>query len=290
MLSSRLLAGIGAAAIVGVVLLEALARWGLGLGTPPLSITDATIEYMFAPNQDVYRFGNHQIFNEFGMRSEGVPDKKPENEFRILAIGDSILNGGSLTDHEELATTLLSNNGVRVLNASAGSWGPQNMEAYIDKFGLFDSDLLVVVLSSHDAADVPTYKPLNQNTHPTKAPVLALAELATRYLPRYLPIFDADTSDEDPLENDKSDSRALEAVTALAKQPIPTCFILHPTRNEYQTGVRGAGYAAIRRAADGAKIIDESQFIRSDAYYRDGIHLSADGQKALAEAIAACRN
>ena len=55
---------------------EIFARYFLGLGTPPLSISDPRIEYMFKPNQDVYRFGNHFITNQYGMRSEPFTKKK----------------------------------------------------------------------------------------------------------------------------------------------------------------------------------------------------------------------
>lgn len=288
MWKKRWLSGIAVAIFFVFGSLEAFARFGLGLGTPPLSITDPTIEYMFAPNQDVFRFGNRQLYNEYAMRSEKVIDHKPEGEFRILSIGDSVLNGGSLTDHEDLATTLLSHDGVQVLNASAGSWGPQNMLAYIEKFGLFEADLLIVVLSSGDVNDVPTFAPLNPKTHPTEEPFLALTEAITRYLPRYLPDFGASASSENLPVDDGSDPRALAAVISLANQPIPTCFVLHPTRDEYQTGVLGSGATAIRAAADEARIIDESPFIRSGADFRDNIHLAINGQRALAEAMASC--
>lgn len=49
--------------------LEVFSRLYLGLGTPPPSVAHPTIENMFAPGQDVYRFGSHQIYNEQDMRS-----------------------------------------------------------------------------------------------------------------------------------------------------------------------------------------------------------------------------
>lgn len=55
---------------------EIFARYYLGLGTPPLSIRHPKIEYMYKPNQDGYRFGNHFIFNQYGMRSESLIKKK----------------------------------------------------------------------------------------------------------------------------------------------------------------------------------------------------------------------
>lgn len=42
---------------------ELTARFGLGLGNPPLSQAHPRIEYLLAPNQDVKRFGNRVAIN-----------------------------------------------------------------------------------------------------------------------------------------------------------------------------------------------------------------------------------
>ena len=82
------------------------------------------------------------------------------NEKRILVFGDSVLNGGSLTDHKKLATTLLEKSLqkscdplIRVLNISAGSWGPDNAFSYLKKHGDFNASAIVLFFSSHDAHD-----------------------------------------------------------------------------------------------------------------------------------------
>lgn len=171
---------------------ELLARFYLGLGTPPLYMQHSKIEYMLKPNQSVKRFGNRIEVNEYGMRSSSFATAKPEDEFRILVFGDSVINGGNLTDQDKLATsvlqnklTRLTNKNITVLNVSAGSWGPGNWLAYSQEFGFFGADLVIVVTSSHDYIDNPTYQPLNENTHPTKTPAFALFEGVNRYLPRY---------------------------------------------------------------------------------------------------------
>lgn len=182
-------------AIAAILGGEVFARFALGLGTPPLSVTHPTIEYMFKPNQDVFRFGNRVLINSYGMRSSDFALRKPsQNEFRIMVFGDSVLNGGAQTDQTDLATTVVSQRlhkelarPVVVGNISAGSWGPGNWLAYVREYGFFDADAIVLVASSHDAADNPTFAPLNLNTHPVTAPYSALVEGVTRYLPRYFP-------------------------------------------------------------------------------------------------------
>ena len=105
-----------ALAVVGVSLTllatgELFTRFVLGLGTPPLSVAHPKIEYLFQPSQDVWRFHNHVHINAWSMRSEDFPrGKVTPREFRILMLGDSIINGGNLTDDSELASHLLKLN------------------------------------------------------------------------------------------------------------------------------------------------------------------------------------
>jgi len=50
-------------AVVALVGGEAVARYGLGLGDPPLSMAHTDIEYVFRPNQECLRFGNRVAYN-----------------------------------------------------------------------------------------------------------------------------------------------------------------------------------------------------------------------------------
>ena len=109
-------------------------------------------------------------------------------------IGDSVINGGALTDDRELATRIAQERlaadlerPVWVGNVSAGSWGPGNQLAYLRKFGTFDADVAIVVLSTHDIADVPDFAPDLGPDFPERPPMLALEEAVDRYLPRYVP-------------------------------------------------------------------------------------------------------
>lgn len=273
------------------------ARYGLGLGTPPLSIADPEVEYMFAPDQEVMRFGNRFSTNGIGMRSPGL-DQVGDRTF-VLALGDSVLNGGNLTDQGELATTLSSDGDVFYGNASAGSWGIPNMLAWYRKFEPAGVDKLVIVYSSHDALDVPTFEPLDPGTHPTASPASALWEGATRYLPRYLP----DLAGE---EEEAASPHAPGAATHLAKdvlsamaglrdlaaqEGLPVCVVHHWTQHEIDTGEE-AGGAEMGSAWQnlGVPLIeDQSVFAPAGAgAYRDDIHLSAEGQRLLSAQIETC--
>jgi hypothetical protein len=309
--------------ISGIVFLiligEILARYYLGLGTPPLSISHPKIEYMFKPNQDVYRFSNHFITNQYGMRSEFFNKNKSGNELRIMVFGDSVVNGGNLTDHANLATTILKDKLSKILdkkivigNISAGSWGPGNWLAYAKEYGFFDADIIVLVISSHDYADNPTFAPLDKNTHPTEQPVLALVEGIERYLPRYLPqILSDNTSlaesksvsvtETDQLINKEKEVKKglndLKNFLELAKNNSSAVLVFqHHERSEIINNHPQEGNRLINQTCQQLGIIPislELYFRRSIENginpYRDNdeIHPNEIGQFLIAEAILA---
>ena len=91
--------------IIGsAIVVELLLRF-LGFGNPPLYVSDEHFEYIYASNQEIFRFGNRILVNEYGMRSE--PIGNDNNKITILKIGDSVINGGAPTDHDSLSTTIL---------------------------------------------------------------------------------------------------------------------------------------------------------------------------------------
>lgn len=289
---------------------ELFARLYLGLGTPPLSITHPRIEYLYQPDQDVMRFGHRFAVNHYGMRSKAFPPHKERDELRVMVFGDSVLNGGNLTDQRELATEIAadalarsSGKPVIVGNISAGSWGPGNWLAYAREYGFFDADAVLLVISSHDYGDNPTFAALQPQTHPTRQPVSALLEGVMRYLPRYLPKTPAaadpvETSGlaPEPTSADIEKGLAdLRAFLTLAKAQAKTVIVLqHPERAEITSQHMRPGYNAIHSLCTElaiATVALEPDFRRSMDEgiepYRDNIHPNAAGQRLIAAAIAA---
>jgi len=294
---------------MGVVMVsgEIFARYYLGLGTPPLSITHPRIEYMFKPDQDVYRFGNHIIINQHGMRTAPFSVDKVDGESRVMVFGDSVLNGGNQTDHAALATSILQerlgegNQKIVVGNISAGSWGPGNWLAYAKEYGFFGANTVVLFISSHDYADNPTFQPLNENTQPTNRPVFALLEGITRYLPRYLPQLAtseapsevdsfAETSNEQEVMRGLKDLRNF---LELAKNNSTNVLVLqHWEKKEIEGGAAMSGNKEIRMLCESMGItpISLEPYIRraienGNNPYRDNIHLNQIGQQLIANAI-----
>ena len=242
------------------------------------------------------------------MRSDDFPGDKPDSdEFRVLVLGDSVLNGRSQTDQSELATELLAvrlrkklGRPVVVGNVSAGSWGPANLLAYIDKFGLFDSDVVVVVLSSHDLTDLPTFEPV-VGVHPgfpDEGPWLALEEGVTRYLPRYLPWGRAHIEAADPM-GDATDPLVMaegrvklqELIETIQAARVPMVAIQHLTRTELMNGPE-SGHQVIGEVLKESDVLTlqlgpamNTSLAKENNPYRDNIHLNPIGQRVLADQL-----
>ncbi len=276
-----------------------------GLGTPVLYDLDPAIEYVQRPNQDLWRFGQHVLVNEYGMRSRSFPAHRTDpRELRVLVIGDSVVNGGVLTDHAKLATTLAESRlaaelgrPVIVGNISAGSWGPPNQLAYLERFGLFDADIVVLVLSSHDAGDVPGSQPPDPSQIPTERPWCAISELVTRYLPSRLPGSSTPPptpGSQDRLDNPAGVAASMEALRAIVGKARATkadiVIVQHWELPEIEANEPRAGHDLIARASDevNAPRVELGPIFRSSgaaACFRDHIHLSDVGQASLAGVI-----
>lgn len=293
--------------LLALICTEIFARYFLGLGTPPLTVAHPTIEYMFKPNQNVDRFGHNFIVNQYGMRTLPFQPRKSKNETRIMVFGDSILNGGSMTGHASLATTLLQKNfdlpsgKLLVGNISAGTWGPGNWLAYAKEYGFFDADIIAIVVSSHDYFDNPTFEPLNEKTHPTKNPLSALTEGISRYLPRYLPKFEAQDiySLPDHFPEFTTEPAALKglgdlkALLQLAQQQSKNIIVLqHWEAKEVAAGSPQIGNKRIEALCRSLGITTvqlgphfKDSMAQDMSPYNDNIHPSKMGHKIIANVL-----
>jgi hypothetical protein len=293
--------GVGLVVAAGLAVLggELAARFALGLGDPPLTVRDPEIDYLFAPGT-YERFGNTIRYNSYHMRADEPPSPDVDGP-RVLVMGDSVVNGGALTDHSELATTLLqehlreTHGGAWVGHVSAGSWGPANLLAYVERFGWFGADLAVMVLNGGDLQDLPGFRAELGPDFPEQRPVSALSEVVTRYLPRYLtalrPVLGERPSPPTRTYSDPAtDGRAALAdllETASAAVPV-VVVLLHPGRDAVRTDAPPdpARWRRFVAAADAAAVtalpMDDVLRERTDAY-RDGIHINALGQRIVSD-------
>lgn len=297
---------------LAIFLLEIALRFIFGFGNPLLYIADDQIGYLLAPNQKSRRYRNQIEINEYSMRSATCQLNRPDGMLRILLLGDSIANGGWWTDQNQtisqhIAHQLLPNlnkksyliyKEIEVLNASANSWGPRNELAYLQKFGDFNAQIIVLLINTDDLfAPRPTSLPVGRDrNYPNRKPPFALVELFTRYiLPApFLPELTGKNSEEgDRVTNNL---KAIYQIQEIVKQKQHK-FILALTpllRETCKNGPRDYEIQTrdrLKEFAETEKIIylDFLPIFQAtnqpERIYRDQIHLNAEGNQLVSKKI-----
>ena len=284
-------------------------RLFLGLGNPPLYVGDEEIGYLLAPNQEIRRRGNKIKINQYSMRSDQIGEKKPQGSIRIMLLGDSIVNGGWWTDQkdilsESIETELAKNfksDRIQVFNASANSWNPRNELAYVKRFGLFEADVLVLVINTDDLfGTAPTSVIVGKDfNYRNSKPPLALVELYERYFVKQKPIPELEAIKKEGGDRVGFNLEAIESLEAIALKN-DTRFILAftPLLRELESGSRDYEQKARNRLQGLVEQHDITyinflpifaDFPQPEFLYRDRIHLSPQGEtivsKTLVEAI-----
>lgn len=253
---------------------------------------DPNYEYIAQADQDRWRFRHHIRYNSLSMRSE-EPDSAA---IILLGCGDSVINGGMLTDHDSLATTLLSDRlttalhrKVQVLNVSAGSWGPDNCLAYLEHTTLPVAQAIVLFVSSHDAHDNMSFKKVVgvKASFPKEQYRSALVELVDRYL---LPkILKRNTNLDNELGIDKHEEAFNPGFMGLKAyadaRGIPLVIFLHAEVSEIRAGAYNAqGQEIIRFAQEhGIPLVKDLEHGFGVDLLRDKIHPDEKGQNRIAE-------
>jgi len=277
----------------------------LGLGSPPLSYADPDYGYAFKPNQNLRRFGHRVFYNEEGFRSEPLPAVKPPGELRVLCIGDSVTNGGVLTDQSQTYPYLLEAElrraglQARALNASAGSWGVENELAWLKKRGLFSSDVVVLQIGTHDLAQRKSTgdKVGRDVSLPDHKPLLALQELVDRYAgPRLANWLESPRPAPAPTEEDHRAcmqviGQMIEVVRSRSAKPV---ILLTPDREELDRpnrSERWRGDLIELTHRERAPLVDMLEVLRREpdrglGAFRDDVHPNERGNLLMARAVA----
>lgn len=274
--------------LIMLIVAELVLRYQFGFCDAVLIQEDPDYEYIAMPNQDRRRFGKHIFYNAFSMRSEQV-DSTAET---ILGFGDSVINGGTLTDQDSLATELLSDTlsvikgkRVQVLNISAGSWGPDNCAAYLAKHGDFQAKAAFLVVSSHDAFDNMDFKKtvgVNIN-YPDRQYKLALEELVVRYLiPRLAPQNDIQADLGINKGGDGFNTGFAYLTNYFQSRNIPFFICLHPEAIELENGsYNSQGQLIIDFCERNNVPLIQTIKVLNSTDFRDNNHLNEAGQKKL---------
>lgn len=280
--------------VVLLICAEVFARFVLGLGQEILFIEDKEYEYIYAPNQEVERFGNEFVTNSYSMRNHAL---RP-NAKKILLFGDSVLTGGSATPHSSLATALLQedfekklNQDIDILNIAAPSWGTDNAYSYLKKHGDFGALAIVLVFSSHDAYDTMVFNKIvgNNQFYQNTQPVSALHDGFRRYVyPKLKNLFVTLTSNQKlQIQESKEFSTGWQNFIDYSKENnIPLMVVLHATVKEIEQKEYNENGKEILALLERNNIphLKELDYNVSKSFFRQdgqGIHYNLKGQRFL---------
>lgn len=310
---------VGIAVLTAIVALELGLRW-LGFGKPVLYLADPQIGYLIAPNQQTRRFGNRIQINAYAMRSPAISPSRPAQTWRILMLGDSIVNGGWWTDQSQTLSAQLQNQlqnqvrphlnpavpsnpssqitSVEVLNASANSWSPRNELAYLRRFGSFESQTLILVINTDDLFGTAPYSVVvgRDRNYPDRQPPLALAEALSRYVFKPKPIPELATIQAEGGDRVGFNLEAIRQIRDLAAQTDSQFMLLMtPLLRELgQPGPRDYERRARQRLQDfttseGILYIDLLPIFNAlpdpKGIYHDHIHLNSRGNQQVVQVI-----
>lgn len=245
---------------LSLLVAEGVCRFGLGLGTPPLYQADPELEYRFRPNQELRRFGHRIAINQYGLRGTPLTPTPAPGVARLLVFGDSVVWGGAQLDQRQIAISLLpalvrSAKPLEVAAVATPSWGPANWLAFVRRYQLLGAQRVLLVISSHDAIDWPSFEPLDaQPDKPTRTPLLALEEALFRYA---MPLFRRPGTGRGArmalpeVELEKRGLAALDALIVRIRREGGSLRVLqYWDRNETLTGQPKPGHEAIAALLD----------------------------------------
>jgi len=257
-------------------------------------------EYIAKPNQSRFRFGNQISYNSMSMRSPEI-DKTARI---IFGFGDSVLNGGTQTDDDSLASTILTTSlsrlyqeKIQFLNISAGSWGPDNCFAYLKEHIDFHGEAIYLFVSSHDAYDNMNFmKIVGVNpSFPSEQYKIAIWELLDRYL---IPWFKkktriskhkvsySDLGINKKKDGDKFNSGFLDLYQYSVANRIPLIIYLHAEKSELgNRSYNKQGQEIIMFAQQHDIPLIQDLGILDGNDYRDNIHINEMGQRKMADLV-----
>jgi len=114
-------------------------------------------------SEGVFQHGIPAVVNSQGHRDDEVTLEKPEDTFRILALGDSFTVGANVFQEQAYPQVLedvlnaRSKQEVEVVNAGVGGWGPFRYAQYYEHYGRqYDPDLVLIgFFAGNDAYSQP---------------------------------------------------------------------------------------------------------------------------------------
>jgi lysophospholipase L1-like esterase len=299
------------AVVAGLAVAAELAGRAIGIDRPVI-YEKTTYGYRVAPNQDLRRFGNRSFYNAEGLRSELMNPLVAPGTLRVLCLGDSVTNGGAITDQADTFPYRLQEllgrgaRKVEVLNASAPGWAIANELGWLRDNGIFQSDVVVLTLSTHDLFQ-EIAPPAVVGTHPSfpgKRPLFALQDAWEHYARPFLfPSIDtadpgvANAGAEDAPESEpqaRLNREDVMAIESIVRQQGGLLLVLllsqGSDRNDDGLAAAARRQLSAALAARGVPLLNIDDDIRRQgraALYRDDVHPNPVGNHAIAAVLAA---
>ena len=241
-------------------------------------------------------------FNHEGLRSQEI-----DSRTRVLCLGDSVTNGGILTDQSQTYPSLLEYDlkqagmDVEVLNAGAGGWAPSNEEGFLRTKGTFGAKVVVLEIGTNDFWQEKAESSLvGTLSYPDHKPLLALTELVNRYLwPRIAAkVFPHRASEAYRPVNSAIFDDNLRIITAMIDesqhQGAKVELLIVPFADEIKPGYKDARDVDLAREriktlclAKHVTLIDSRPVLSQSRLkiYRDEVHPNEAGNKIMADEL-----
>ena len=289
--------------LVLVLVVELSLRVIWGFGQPLIYIADPEIGYLLAPSQKTRRSGNLIEINQYSMRSPTISKVPALGTWRVMLLGDSIVNGGWWTDQTQTLSALITtqlqpnldkNTQLEILNVSANSWGPPNQLAYLKRFGTFGAQTIILVINTDDLfAQTPNSAIVGRDrNYSAQKPPLALIEVFNRYIQKSQPI-PKQAPLNDPIGYNLEKIKEIQAI-ALQNQANFFLAMTPLLREVEEPGSRDYEIKARQRLTEFTEIqkihyLDFLPLFKATSepptLFRDNIHLSASGNQLVTEQL-----
>jgi hypothetical protein len=240
-----------------------------------------------------------------GLRNEAVTAVAAPGVMRVLCLGDSVTNGGAITDQADtipyrLEALLRQRLGkAEVLNASAPGWAIANELGWLSTYGILDSQFVVLVISTHDLFQplAPASVVDAHPSFPSRRPILALEDIVRHYL---LPILMSEGSAADPgaagiavsemqAQTNRDDVLTINDIVKQGKGQLVVVFLAQGRDRSDDMATLGAKREFFslldRHAIPVVTLGSEVESRGRDAMFRDDVHPNPAGNLAIAEAM-----
>ena len=299
------LAGLAIFLFLSLVALEIAGRLA-GLHKPLLYLrTD--YGYRVEPSQDLRILGKSVYYNQQGLRAPEINLVATGGTVRILCVGDSITNGGTVTDqaftYPYVLGELLKETGIEAetLNGSANGWALENEAGWLKAHGIFNSNFVVLQVATHDLFQRQAKSELVDlnPSFPSRAPRLAIETLVRKIV---LPRLGIGPDTRDPgyapgvyteLDVERS-LRALDQIRKLVGDAGGTLLVIpieQPRRFEPVDELTLEAKARLRMwaAQSNVPVIETARAMEEDGgerLFRDPMHPNEKGNRTIARLVA----